>query len=63
MTGNAGVTNDMDVFTNKIPISAFQLNGTESYGYGILHINDNVIIWQQFDSLTNYLIDEISIVI
>jgi acid phosphatase type 7 len=62
MTGNAGVISDMANFTNKIPLSAYQLSGNVSYGYGILYVKDKTIKWEQYDALSNDVIDNISII-
>ena len=62
MTGNAGVNNDMDYFTNHRYFSAIQLNGNVSYGYGILDIKNNNINWKQYDATTGFIVDEIDIV-
>jgi hypothetical protein len=61
MTGNAGVNNDMDVFTTILPFSAKRINGT-MVGYGILNIvNSTQIKWKQLNAKTYKVVDEMTL--
>ena len=63
MTGNAGVNNDMDVFTTILPFSAKRINGT-MVGYGILNIvNSTQLKWKQLNAKTHIVVDEMTLLL